>query len=242
MSDHSTPPPEEREPLAAALALGVLSGPALAAAERLEASDAVFRAQVEDWRRRLAPLALAIAPVTPPSALWTLIEARLPGAGVAGEAPRLVEQLRRRLRLWRTAAAGFAVAAVALAVLVAVPGLLRPPPPQRFVAVLGEGAQSPQFLVTVDLEQQQVSIMPVAEIGQPQGDFELWLIAGQDAPQSLGLVSPSDGRRLALGALAQPALLAGGLLAISLEPAGGSPTGAPTGPVLWSGKLLQAPQ
>ena len=238
MSARAETPPEEREALAAELALGVLSGAALAEAERLEAGDAAFRAQVEDWRRRLAPLALAIAPVTPASALWTLIEARLPGAGAASESGALVERLRRRLRLWRAAAAGFALAAVALAVLLAVPG----PSQQRFVAVLGEGAQSPQFLVTVDLERQQVAILPVAPIGQPSGDFELWLIAGQDAPRSLGLISPSDGRRLPVGSLAQPALLTGGLLAISLEPAGGSPTGAPTGPVIYTGPLLPAPE
>jgi anti-sigma-K factor RskA len=226
MSDHADTPPEDRE--------------ALAAAERLEAGDAAFRAQVGDWRRHLAPLALAIAPVTPPSALWTLIEARLPGVGAGAESGALVEQLRRRLRLWRAAAAGFALAAVALALLLAVPAA--PPSQQRFVAVLGEGAQSPQFLVTVDLERQQVAILPVAPIVQPTGDFELWLIAGQDAPRSLGLVSPSDGRRLAVGELAQPALLTGGLLAISLEPAGGSPTGAPTGPVIYTGPLLPAPE
>ncbi len=241
MSDSPATPPEDWEALAAELALGVLSGQELADAEGLEAREPAFRRLVEAWRLRLAPLALAVQPVVPPSVLWSLIEARLPG-GRPAEAPGLVQQLTHRLKIWRMATATLALAAVALAVLVAMPGILRPPAPERFVAVLGEGAQSPQFLVTVDLGKQVVSIVPVAQIGSPSGDFELWLVKGEQAPKSLGLISASDGRKLAVGDLAQPALLKGGLLAISLEPKGGSPTGAPTGPVIYTGPLLPAPE
>lgn len=241
MSDGRTIAPEDWEALAAEFALGVLSGGELADAERLEAREPDFRRLVEAWRLRLAPLALAVQPVVPPAALWALIEARLPG-GRGAEAQGLVQQLAHRVKIWRMASAVLALAAMVLAVLVAVPTLLRPPAPERFVAVLGEGAQNPQFLVTVDLQKQVVSIMPVAEIGTPTGDFELWLVKGDQAPKSLGLISASDGKQLRVGAVAQSATLKGGLLAISVEPKGGSPTGAPTGPVIYTGPLLVAPE
>ncbi len=241
MSDGRTIPPEDWDALAAEFALGVLSGGELSDAERLEAREPEFRRLVEAWRLRLVPLALAVQPVVPPAALWALIEARLPG-GRGIEAESLVQQLARRVKIWRMSSAVLALAAMVLAVLVAVPTLLRPPAPERFVAVLGEGAQNPQFLVTVDLQKQVVSIMPVAQIGAPTGDFELWLVKGDQAPKSLGLISASDGKQLRVGAVAQSTTLKGGLLAISLEPKGGSPTGAPTGPVIYTGPLLVAPE
>jgi anti-sigma-K factor RskA len=64
--------------------------------------------------------------------------------------------------------------------------------------------------------------------------FELWAIAG-GPPRPLGLLRPAGGERLVLAAGTVPR---DGVLAVSLEPAGGSPTGLPTGPVLYQGKIL----
>jgi anti-sigma-K factor RskA len=58
-------------------------------------------------------------------------------------------------------------------------------------------------------------------------------------PRPLGLIA-KGALSVDLGPLAARAL-ASGVLAVSLEPAGGSPTGSPTGPVLYQGRILAAP-
>src|SRR3989442_2452755 len=63
--------------------------------------------------------------------------------------------------------------------------------------------------------------------------LELWALPGSGAPRSLGLISASGATVVKKGKVLEGATG----LAVSLEPAGGSPTGAPTGPVLYVGKL-----
>ncbi len=109
--------------------------------------------------------------------------------------------------------------------------------------MLQKDAQSPAFLVSVDLERRQMTIRAVAAKPEPGKSYELWLVHDQlKTPRSLGLIGAQPitvGPTLASYA---PNVIEDGTLAVSLEPPGGSPTGAPTGPVLWSGKLLQATQ
>ena len=69
--------------------------------------------------------------------------------------------------------------------------------------------------------------------------MELWLIPPGDKPHSLGLIDPSRPITIKvpqdlLGRVNREAVLA-----VSLEPPGGSPTGQPTGPVIANGKLAQ---
>jgi len=65
---------------------------------------------------------------------------------------------------------------------------------------------------------------------------QLWAIRGTDAPRSVG-VMPAGPAQLTVPAAVRPVLTAETVLAISIEPAGGSPTGLPTGPVVATGKL-----
>ena len=68
-------------------------------------------------------------------------------------------------------------------------------------------------------------------------ELELWMLPGQGPPRSLGVI-PSDGvRKVGLSAAPDAAFRGIDALAVSLEPRGGSPTGAPTGPVLYTGRL-----
>jgi anti-sigma-K factor RskA len=63
--------------------------------------------------------------------------------------------------------------------------------------------------------------------------FELWAVPPQGAPRSLGLVSGEQATTVQRGLLLRDTAA----FAVSLEPSGGSPTGAPTGPILSVGKL-----
>lgn len=241
-------PREEWDALAGELVLGSLSDDERRAAIALLRREAAFALLVADWHTRLAPLADALPELAPSPTLLARIEAEIDSTPAAA-APAAAREgrrrgtpldgLRRRLLLWRAAAIGFATATAVLALMVWMPGLFFPPPAERFVAVLGEGEQQPRFLVTVDLAAERVSVMAVGGLAAHEGAFELWLVSDQAAaPRSLGLL-PTDGReRFALRGLSAPAQIENGVLAVSLEPAGGSPTGLPTGPVVYSGPLL----
>jgi anti-sigma-K factor RskA len=170
-----------------------------------------------------------------------------------------VIDLRKRLGRWRQTAAGLAaIAAVLLVVVVTaahnpelLPGPLRPKPievtrivekevnPGRFVAVLQQNAASPAFILTVDVANRTASVRRVAGGPPPGKSYELWLVSDRfPAPRSLGLVSDEFARPAAL-ANYDPAVLSNATYAVSLEPEGGSPTGAPT-EVLFASKLIES--
>ena len=163
-----------------------------------------------------------------------------------------VIMLSRRVRRWRGLAAATSALAACLVMLVAAreisPGLLpealRPTSvaqaPGRFVAVLQRDADSPAFLLTVDVASRSLTVRRVAavEAGKSQ---ELWLISDRfPAPRSLGVIAADTFTVRPLQASYDPATLEGATYAVSLEPEGGSPTGQPTGPVLFLGKLVEA--
>jgi anti-sigma-K factor RskA len=119
------------------------------------------------------------------------------------------------------------------------------PPPQpapgRFVAVLQRDTGTPAFLITVDINNRSLTVRRVAPTPEPGKSHELWLVSDRfPAPHSLGLVGAGEfTQRTALTAY-DPDTIHNATFAISLEPEGGSPTGSPTGLVLFTGKLLEA--
>jgi anti-sigma-K factor RskA len=230
---------EDIDALAAEYALGTLPAAERASVALRARSEAPLAAAIEAWERRLAPLAETIAPREVPASVWNGIEARIDAQMGGGN----VVGIERRLRRWK--AATFAASAIAASLLafVGVRELARPVADKTLVAVLQKDPQSPAFLVSVDLERRQMTIRAVAAKPEPGKSYELWLVHDElKTPRSLGLVGAQPvtvGPTLAGYA---PNVIEDATLAVSLEPPGGSPTGAPTGPVLWSGKLLQATQ
>ncbi len=233
-----------REPLADALAssyvAGTLRGGARRRFEALLPGHPALRAAVQGWRDRLMPLAATVAPVTPPPRIWQAIEGRLwpvPAGRSAGFGPVAWWQ---RLSLWR-GLSGLATAAV----LVLTVALVRTPPAAPPIVVVLEGqagtaAAGASFVASVSGDGQAMVMLPVSTTVPMQSDrvLELWSVPPRGAPKSLGLISASGATVLPRSRL--PAtLLKGGTaaLAVSVEPPGGSPTGAPTGPVVFAGKL-----
>lgn len=218
MTTDDTPlsPEDQTDALAAEYVLGVLPLPERLAAETRMKTDAAFAARVAAWEDRLAPLNEAYAEATAPD-LMPQIEARL--------FPRPVPAPRRNSLLgW------LAGAATAVALVLAGMALLVPPSPGTLVAVLGEVDASLRFEARFDGD--TLTVIRVAGSAAPAGQVqEVWIIAPEAAPVSLGLM-PAD--RLAVP---YPEAPAGWTLAVSLEPEGGSPTGAPTGPVLAAGLI-----
>jgi anti-sigma-K factor RskA len=216
--------PKLRDLLAGDYVLGLMPARAKARFERLMAADAALARLVAEWSERLAPIDGATQPVTPPARVWRAIEAKT----AARPMPR--GSLFESLVFWRGLAAAAAAVAAALVLYIAVGRA-----PETVVAVLADSSGTPAFIATRTTSD-EVAVAPVRQQSlEAQKSFELWAIAG-GAPKPLGLVSAKPGQSLVVPA---SALAAGGtVLAVSLEPAGGSPTGLPTGPVLFQGRVL----
>jgi anti-sigma-K factor RskA len=246
---------DDRDVLAAEYVLGTLDAAERQRAEALVRSDAGFAALARDWERRLGELHAAIEPVEPPPQVFERIRQRL--AGVERTRAQVVElaEMRRRVDRWRnfgTAMAALAAVLVALLVTSVLrpdlwPAGMRPaaevaggPAASRLVAVLQQDAASPAFILTVDVEKRLMTVRRVAAL-QPTGkSYELWLVSKQfPKPRSLGLVGQQEFTTGTALAAYQPETISDATYAISLEPEGGSPTGEPTGAVLWGGKLIE---
>jgi len=228
MSGTITDDPGPESSFAAEYVLGTLELDEAEAARRRLETDAAFAMEVLDWENRLAPLALLVSPVAPPAALWARIEDSTGGSISAVAAPAEARPANdNRLRWWRaTALAGLAVAA-GLAGFIA----LRPATPP-VMAVLTPYATPTPVLVAMAGPNGTIVVRPTASITIAAGkDLELWaLAAGATRPASLGVL-PAAGKTV------PPGIAAGTTLLVSLEPKGGSPTGQPTGPVLYAGRL-----
>ena len=219
------------ERLAAEYVLGTLQGRARRRFERVMVESHQARATVWRWEQQLGPLAQAAGSVQPTARVWREIERR---TGLTEARAPWYE----RLGPWR----GLALAATAAALVLAV--MLRTAPvagPQYVAIFSGEQAQ-PLWVVSADVAGGRLSIRPVnATAPAPDKSYELWLLpAGGAAPRSMGLLPTGAATvETELPAALRSLLASAQGLAISLEPAGGSPTGAPTGPVLHQAAMLQ---
>jgi anti-sigma-K factor RskA len=258
---------EDQDMLAAEYVLGTLDADERAQAHALVESDARFAALVRGWERRLGELQAMVDPVEPPPHVWDRIKAGT--IGIAPEEPMRLPELpsaRRRepvkfsfaarnLALWRgaTAAAGALAALLALYIGLREFDVLRsaapprpvetaqgPPPAGRFVAVLQRDATTPAFLLAVDIESRSLTVRRVAATPEPGRSYELWLVSDRfPQPRSLGLVGEEEYTVRPTLASYDPDTISRATYAVSLEPQGGSPTGAPTGPVLFAGELIE---
>lgn len=173
--------------------------------------------------------------------------------------------LSRRARRWRGTALAVTALAAAFAGVVVVrevqpemmPDPLKPrvvereveviktvevpsPKAAQYVAVLQRDAASPAFLLTFDLDKRTLTVRTVRAERQPGKTYELWLVSDRfKSPRSLGVISNEEFTQRPQLANYDSVTINRATYAVSLEPEGGSPTGAPTGPVLYSGKLLQ---
>ena len=222
--DHSGLP--EDELLAAEYALGVLTGAERDTVAQRAAREHAFAAMVAAWETRLAPWAAEIDEVVPPPQVWEGIAASLPQ-------PAARTSLWDNLAFWRVFAFASVLAAACLAVVIYL-GAARPGGP--LVAAIEAGGQR-SFVATVDLERRTIAVLPAAFTADATRVPELWLIPPGGKPVPVGLLNGDKPIVIAI----PPALVArtasGATLAVSLEPPGGSPTGAPTGPVIGAGKL-----
>ena len=223
-----------RDLLAGEFVLGTLRGAARRRFAHWLVDDAELRRLVRAWQDRLQPLVEAIAPVQPPAWVWRVIERRVQ--------PRVRKGLWDYLPLWRAIGLISALAALSLALVIGLKPAPTPVPRQDYLAVVSDQQSQPAWFIEADLGAQVLRVRSVRPQALPPGKaFELWMLpSGGQPPQSLGLLSPTGELRLNLNPAKLAVLTRSQGLAVSLEPAGGSPTGAPTGPVLYQGPLIPA--
>jgi anti-sigma-K factor RskA len=190
-----------------------------------------------------------------PASRWLSRPLLSPATEQATDAPYLA----RRVRLWRITALSAGVLVLVLAAFIALsqtaPGLFSAiglsmprlfaatpagePPGSQLVAVLQHEPTSPAFLLTVDPENRTLTVrrlLPKAGTGH---SYELWIIPqGSSQPQSLGIVGDEEFTQRP--ANIDPGAMLTASYEISYEPAGGSKKGAPSGPILFTGKMVQS--
>ena len=227
---------------AAEYALGTLDPGerAVVAARRLREPD--LDEAIRAWEARLAPLAEAAGPTEPPRDLLPAIEARIRG-GPPEPANAAVAALRRSVARWRRAAIAASVIAGVFAVGFVAREATRQALPHEYVAVLQKDAASPAFAITVNLDTREFTVRPVEATAPPGKAYELWLIDPKiGAPRSLGVIAADSATRGANLAQYDRAVVEDATYAVTVEPPGGSPTGQPSGPPVFVGKLIPVGQ
>ncbi len=217
----------EPDMMAAELALGLLEGDERAQALRRMLSEPEFAREVEWWRAKFALMFPEYGSVTAPVGLIDNI----------GNAP---DKSRRIFRF--ALPAGLAAVAAVLLVMVLQPDRgvspagSGPPSASLLAALQPTDAQIAPISAVVDREAGQIRLAATAVA--PAGKVaQLWIIR-DGVPRSIGLLAATGATRLALPAVERAALRPGLVMAISIEPLGGSPKETPTGPVVATGPLV----
>ncbi len=232
MSDTGAKDKENGALTAAEYVLGVLDADARRAAERRIARDMVFAREVAFWEERLGGLADAVPELVAPADGWARIEAAL-GSAATTEEPHGMWQ---SLAFWRgLATATSALAVACLAALIYVGAISQPGAP--LLARLDAEGGKPSFVAAINTNGGNLTIVPAALLGAEQKSMELWLIPPGDKPHSLGLIDPNRPVTIKVPKDLLREVSNEAVLAVSLEPLGGSPTRQPTGPVIANGKL-----
>jgi anti-sigma-K factor RskA len=231
--------PQLADRLAAAYVAGTLRGPARRRFVALMRVHPALREAVRGWEARLMPLTASIKPVAPPARVWRAIERRIaPLVSPAAQAASPVVGWWGRLAVWRAIAGVASMTALSLGVLLALPQPSQPP----IVVVLSAAGGAPgvggvvpaSFVASISADGRALVTKPITQVTlQADRALELWAVPPQGAPRSLGLISAQAATVVKRGRVLDDTAA----LAVSLEPPGGSPTGAPTGPILYVGKL-----
>ena len=233
VDDPGTPAMPDTSALAAEYALGLLTSQERVTFEKRLLDDAVLRTMVAEWDEMLLPLADAFEPIAPPINALARIEDRL----FSGMANRSTQSFLSSLWFWRGFSAVTAAAALFMAVTLYAPTTGIQPGGQALIAQLQNDGRD--LAVSAYYEPGSDTLVLTRTSGNPDTgrDFELWLIAPESAPVSLGTLPEGERIEVALSSELAAQLALGAALAISEEPSGGSQTGQPTGDILAVGPV-----
>jgi anti-sigma-K factor RskA len=223
-----------RQKLAAEYVLGTLRGGARRRVEGWMHQDADLRNITAQWQQRLAPMAEFAGSVQPPKSVWTGIERRL---NLKQKAGGWTYWLNENLAFWR----GLGLVSSGLAALLLLVVMTRPAleaPSIAYVATLNDDKAQAAMVVTADVKNHALDmrLVTTAQIAADKS-LELWAVPKSGNPRSLGVLAGNRSR------FTLPDSAIGGdvmLLAVTLEPKGGSPNpNGPTGPIVYKGNWVR---
>lgn len=221
--------------LVAEYVLGLLDAAEHERVGRRIAAEPELAAELRLWQSRLSGLDAEFSETTAPGGVLQRVEARL--------FPEPAGAVRtggwwNSLAVWRGLAAG------SLAVAVAAVGfaLVQPQPldPEAFATQLVAALQAQEgsgveFVALYNPGTGEVRLTALSGEAVPDRDYELWYIRGDEPAVSMGVIPVDQRTEIELGPEAQAKFEPGTVLAVTLEQKGGSPTGAPQGPVVAAG-------
>ena len=221
-----------------------------------------IKAAIGHSTEQRAPLVLPDAP--PPAEQPVVAEVPPVTEAPDGVDHSNVVQLTGRVRRLRSVASIASALAAALIAMLAVqvyrpellPEALRPKPriqtvevrtpapspvpSAQYVALLQRDGGSPAFILTVDAASKNFTVRKVSADAEPGKSFELWLISDKlPQPRSLGVIGGSDFTARPVLADYDAGTINAATYAVTVEPAGGSPSGKPTSAPIYIGKLIE---
>lgn len=229
---------DELQRLASEYVLGTLTAQERADVEQRLPRDTLLRDAVDAWEQRLLPLTALAPPEDPSPQLWPRIASTV-------FTPKAIKQAGgwkawwNSLAFWRMLAGGGLAAAAALAVTVSMQQQA-PNGPGYLVVLVAPQDKAPGWIVQAgNKNSRDLSLIPLGPTSVPQQKTLQFWTKGKDwgAPVSLGLVRPGQTLKLKLDKL--PPMQPEQLFEITLEPETGSPTGRPTGPILYIGRAVK---
>jgi anti-sigma-K factor RskA len=235
---------DDIDALAGEYVLGTLDAAERRAADARRLREPALDTAIQATELRLAPLIVNTRAVAPPPDLFRRIEAEITRASAV--APPLtvasnVLDLQRSVTRWRRMAIGASALAASLALFSVFRDQVLPPKPQSFVAAFVKNDELPQFMLTVDLASRELTIRPIGADRLQGKTYQLWITSEQiGPPRSLGVLDDGSSplQRKSLDAYDR-GQLQNATFGVSIEQAGGSPTGRPSAGALHA-KLLPA--
>ncbi len=219
--------------LTAEYILGTLKGASRRRFEQLIRQKPVWAQTLNWWESRLHLLADTVPAVNPPNNVWKNIEAQLFN--------RKATQQTSWWKNWAFASTALA-AGLATLLVIQTPQSEMDSKPAAVAMLATDKSEAGWLLNETKKSPTDVTINAIALAGlelKANNAFELWLLpADKSKPISLGLL-PQQGNNVFKVPVDVIPLMATGLLAVSLEPVGGSPTGQPTGAVLYQGRMTK---
>ncbi|WP_150669375.1 anti-sigma factor [Pandoraea anhela] len=248
----NTPANQDDDLRCAEYALGVLDATERRALEQSASADPHLQTSLDQWQQRVAPLVEDVTPVEPAPRVWQRIQRDLGFPVNAGPKPAVTASLWDNLSLWRWLGMGASVAALVL-LAVNVNTLTHPTSPAQpggpvpaatsayMVATIARQDGVAHWTATVDTRRSSMIVVPAVRPTIAAGKAtELWLIPKDAKPIALGVFAADQPASMALPAEILAQIDSNAVLAVSIEPPGGSPTGQPTGPVVATGAVRPA--
>ena len=216
--------PALRRALAADYAIGLMAAPARRRFEQLLLDDAALRVELAQWQESLATLTEALPEHPVPDRVWHGITSRIE--------PQVLHVPEKR-PFWNWLRLTAAICSIAVLVFL---GSLYNRDDARYRATLLTADAQPALKVEAHADYLQVEPLTLAAVDSDRS-LELWAIPADGKPISLGVIPAGGKGKVELSEVQKTLIGKPIALAVSLEPKGGSPTGQPTGPVLYQGAL-----